>query len=189
MDQEMDGTTESNVARFTASEPEVEVSHERDEEHVAKMRSTRKYKLCQLTRRKNIIKELMKDNMYTEELEENRAKYKTLLDAFKDAHLSYHTLLNESDEINESEKWFQSKMCSSNDFIDVVTEWMSGPTTRSDECIALGDSASVIAWRSSKHSSGSNVSSRSRSSSHSAVSSARICAEAEKAAAIAKLKA
>ena len=173
---------ETNEAVVLTTAPELEVPQP-DGEHIAKMRSARKTKLSQLTRRKNILKELMKDNMHTEEFEENMAKYKTLLDEFKDAHLSYHALLNDPDEINTSDDWFQSKLCDSNDFFELVTLWKADPTTRlQPDDIALGDSASVMAAK-------ANSSMMSKRSSHSSVASARIRAEAEKAAAIAKLQA
>ena len=145
----MDGK-ESNEAPPASSQtaPELEVPQpeQADGEHIAKMRSARKTKLSQLTRRKNILKELMKDNMNTEEQEfdENMAKYKTLLDEFKDAHLSYHALLNDPTEISVSDDWFQSKLCSSNDFVELVTIWKTDlKTSQQPDDIALGESASV----------------------------------------------
>ena len=176
------------VQLVTMSESnEPEAAH-MDGGNIAKMRSARKYKLSQLTRRMNILKELMKDNMVTEEFEENINKYTSLLGDFKDAHLSYQALLNGSDEMSESENWYQTKMCSVNEFVDDVLKWKSGLTTRpDDQGIALGDSASV-GWRSKPHSH-SGASTKSKGSMHSSVSSARIRAEAEKAAAMTELKA
>lgn len=62
-------------------------------EHVAKMHLSRIGKLAQLTHRKNILKELMEDDMNADEVKENMDKYKTLLDGFKEAHMSYHASL------------------------------------------------------------------------------------------------
>ena len=112
----MEGTGANTVMEETEqTEQSVEVSQtepeemdeseiaQMDEQHMAKMRSARQYKLSQLTRRMNIIKELMKDNMVTDEVNENVQRYKAMLSQFKDAHSSYQALINESgddDKIN-----------------------------------------------------------------------------------------
>lgn len=112
------------------------------------LRNNRKAKLAQITRRKNIINELMKDNINANEVEENVLKYNELFDEFKAVHQDYQRLLEE-DEIKDDELWYEPKRISIIQFRDEAAEWLTGQKNadkqeRDDQDeISANDSVSV----------------------------------------------
>lgn len=91
---------------------------DREKEEIAnileekKLCSFRKAKLGQLTCRKNIVLELMKDVANIVEVKENMFKYYALVGEFKDTHSAYQKLLNDGSRDNDTDNWFKPKMAS-----------------------------------------------------------------------------
>ncbi|XP_049331748.1 uncharacterized protein LOC111197647 [Astyanax mexicanus] len=152
-------------------------------EHVPKLKNVRKGKLSQLTKRKNIMLELMEDVTDIEEVKENLQKYTQLLAEFKSVHRGYQGQLSE-DEISKDEcEWFEPKMAEIDHFLSLVHEWLAGAskTAKSEPEEEKEEEVEVTAKDSI-----SQVSQRSRGSRTSTVASARIVAEAERAGLMAK---
>lgn len=78
--------------------------------HVSKLRNARKGKLAHLTKRKNIMKELMEDATCVQEVKANESKFVHLLDDFKSLHGTYQELLSEEEAIQDEAEWFKPKM-------------------------------------------------------------------------------
>ena len=133
------------------------------------MHLSRKAKLGQLTRRKNVILQLMRDSMNEDDAKDNMHKYHALLGEFMGTHISYQKLLNSEDCKEDNDTWFEPKMARIDEFIVDVSKWLSDSTNRTVPEVAPGDSVS----------SGSDRSNRSTVSS---TATARILAEAVKAA-------
>lgn len=91
------------------------------------LRNIRKAKLGQLTRRRNIITELMKDDMNANEVEQNALKYNELFEEFKDMHKNCQRLLDEH-ETKEDELWFEPKHIGITQFMNDVKQWISVQT-------------------------------------------------------------
>lgn len=151
------------------------------------MRSSRKAKLGQLTRRKNIVLELMKDVANIDEVKENMFRYDALVGEFKDAHSTYQKLLNDDDRDNDN--WFKPKIASVDEFNAHVNNWLSNPPKMTDD--DDDDDGDVTNGKDAKavvdvapHESASQVSSKVSSTASSCTQ-----AEAEKAALEAKLSA
>lgn len=94
--------------------------------HVSKLRNARKGKLAHLTKRKNIMLELMGDASCVQEVKENLNKFVCLLDDFKSLHETYQELLSEEEARQDETEWFEPKMADINAFLSSVSEWLSG---------------------------------------------------------------
>ncbi|KAL6471610.1 hypothetical protein MHYP_G00202600 [Metynnis hypsauchen] len=69
----------------------------------ARLRSARSGKLSHITRRINILKHLMADKDYIDEVKGNVIKFNEYLAEFKDLHTSYVELLNEEERVKDEE--------------------------------------------------------------------------------------
>lgn len=150
-----------------------------DSEHASKLKKARKGKLAQLTKRKNVMIHLMEDVSSVQEVKENLHKYTQLLEEFKSIHRAYQELLTQ-DEVKKDEcEWFEPKIKEINTFNSSVSEWLSGATKAAEpQVVEVGPKDSV-----------SQVSSHGSKSRASSVASARIRAEAERAAIMTKVAA
>lgn len=147
--------------------------------HAPKLRNARKGKLAHLTKRKNIMLELMEDALCVQEVKENLNKFVSLLDDFKSLHETYQELLSEEEARQDEVEWFKPKMADINTFVSSVSEWLSGVSKAVEPQeieVAPKDSISQI----SSHESKSRVFS---------VASASLQVEAERAAVLAKVAA
>lgn len=145
-------------------------------EHVSKLKNARKGKLSQLTKRKNIMLQLMEDVSGIQEVQENLQKYTQLIAEFKSVHKAYQEQLTEDDIKKDQCEWFEPKMTEINTFLSFVSEWLTGASKPSEAEPRVEEEVSA-------KDSVSQVSLKSRSSS---VASARIFAEAERAAIMVK---
>lgn len=152
-----------------------------------KLHSSRKAKLGQLTHRKNIVLELMKDVANIDEVKENMFKYYALVREFKDAHSDCQKLLNYDDRDNDTDNWFKTKTASVGEFNAHVNNWLSNPPEMTendgDEDVTNDKDAKAVVDV-APHESVSQVSSK-----VSSTASSRTRAEAEKAALEAKFNA
>lgn len=147
--------------------------------HAPKLRNARKGKLAHLTKRKNLMLELMEDASCVQEVKENFNKFVCLLDDFKSLHETYQELLSEEEARQDEVEWFKPKMADINTFLSSVSEWLSGVSKAVEPQeieVAPKDSISQISSRES----------RSRAFS---VASASLQVEAERAAVLAKVAA
>lgn len=144
-------------------------------EPASKLKNARRGKLIQLTKRKNIMLQLMEDVSGIQEVQENLQRYNNLLGEFNAVHKAYQEQLTEDDVVKDECEWYQPKMTEINDFLSLVSEWLTGASKadkaepQEEDEILPKDSISQV----------SHKSGRSKASS---VRSARICAEAERAA-------
>lgn len=173
---------------------DVSEKNEINKQTMEEMRTIRKAKLSQLTRRMNIIKELMNDTTCVGEVKSNEAMYKTKLDEFKQAHAQYQCMLNETDRESDTKTWFEPKWAVITEFLSSLSQWWSSLKTTEDSThvhdqlaavtddIRPEDSASAVR---SQRSQTSKRQSRSLLSSQT-TSSVRIQAEAERATLLVK---
>lgn len=152
---------------------EVEISG-----HVPKLRNARKGKLAHLTKRKNIMLELMEDASCVQEVKENLNKFMCLLDDFKSLHETYQELLSEEEARQDEAEWFKPKMADINIFLSSVSEWLSGASKTDEQQFEVAPKDSI-----------SQVSSRESRSRALSVASASLQVEAERAAILAKVAA
>ncbi len=163
----------------------------------AGLKASRAGKMAHLTRRMNIVNSLMADAEYLEEVKGNMLKFSEQLVEFKSLQESYVQVLSEEDKAEDLKTWYEPRMKQVDTFVSTVEGWMSNiqePDSQASTQVSSAlkvsdqlseDNASVI---SSVRSSRSGRSSRSSSSrtSVSTSTSARISAEAERAALLAK---
>lgn len=171
-------TSEKEGVKSSAAGSEKEME---DGEHVSKLKNARKGKLSQLTKRKNIMLQLMEDVSGVQEVQENLQKYTQLIAEFKSVHKAYQEHLSEDDIKKDECEWFEPKMTEINTFLSFVSEWLTGAASKTVEAEPLKEEVEVSAKDSI-----SQVTVRSRGSRSSSVLSARICAEAERAAIMVK---
>lgn len=143
-------------------------------------KKTRKRKLAQITKKKNVMIHLMEDVSSAQEVKENLHKYMLLLEELKSIHRAYQELLTQDKvkkRMNENGLNLRSKKL--NAFNSSVSEWLSGATKAAEpQVVEVGPKDSV-----------SQVSSHGSKSRGSSVASARMCAEAERAAIMTKVAA
>jgi hypothetical protein len=92
----------------------------------SKVKKARKAKLSQLTRRKNIMIQLMEDVSGLSEVRENLHTYKDLFEKFKTLHYNYQELLTEEERQKDDSEWFEPKVKEINTFLSSVYSWISG---------------------------------------------------------------
>lgn len=119
----------------------VQADLENEPENVGEdaLRNNRRIKLGQLTRRMNIIKELMKDDSNLNEIKENVLKYRELLEEFDIIQGEYQRVLKESERKTDQETWYAPKREVSQAFLNEVDQWLNA---HEDEEISPSDSAS-----------------------------------------------
>lgn len=121
--------------------------------HPPKLRNARKGKLAHLTKRKNIMLELMDDASCVQEVKENLNTFVCLLDDFKSLHETYQELLPEEEARQSEVEWFKPKMADINSFLVSVSEWLSGVSKAVEPQeieVAPKDSISQISSRESR---------------------------------------
>lgn len=147
----------------------------------------RKTKLNKLSKLKETIVDLS-DKEYVNEVKSAFSKYQVVCDEAKQMHVTLLGLLPK-DEATKHETWYKAKMLNVNDFIADVSKWLS--KTQSCAVVDDGDNGKEEVHV-EPHDSISNVESNTSSkwsshkSSKSSTSSARIKAEADKAALMAR---
>ena len=146
------------------------------DEAAARLRSSRAGKASHLTRRMNIVNNLMNDG-YLDEVKANMKRFNDLLDEFKALHISYTEMLDEDAKREDEDKWHQPRCAQITAFLNTVIEWIS--TMETDTSLSHGGPGDV-----DTHSVRSDKSGASSSSFTS--STLRISAEAERAALMAK---
>lgn len=114
------------------------------------LRKTRKVKLGQLTRQRNIIYELMKDDANANKVKENVVKYKNVLGDFEIIHREYQLLLNEKERKGDQDSWYEPKRDNIETLLNETDQWLSAHNyIGADDCedqddyIRPSDSVSV----------------------------------------------
>ncbi|KAK0156422.1 hypothetical protein N1851_000293 [Merluccius polli] len=148
-------------------------------ENVSKLLTSRKYKLCQVTRRMNIVNKLMKDITNVEEVTESMTKYGQLVEEFNNTHKAYQLLLSKEERKLDTEKWYMLKVGDMTAFMASVTKWKNVISQGEIDHDNIGLNVDNVA---PKDSISAVLSRRSSRSATSSTSSARIRAEAENAA-------
>ncbi|KAK0141928.1 hypothetical protein N1851_020399 [Merluccius polli] len=112
----------------------------------SKLKKARTAKLSQLTKRKNVMIQLMEDVSGFHEVRDNLHTYKDLLERFKDIHRNYQELLTEEERKQDDSEWFEPKINEINTFLSSVSTWISGASRagkpQEEEEISPKDSAS-----------------------------------------------
>jgi len=141
--------------------------------------ATRTGKLGVCTCKMNELKELLKGGDI-EAVDTGIEQLHVALDEFKDVHQSVQVLHEEEEKKSDNDDWYQPKMQTFETFLNEVEMWKSAQSHEPQTVVSPLDSISIVAARASKVK--SPCSSDGVSSKSSSVSSARLIAEAEKAA-------
>ena len=118
-----------------------------------KVKKARKAKLSQLTRRKNIMIQLMEDVSGLNEVREGLHTYKDLFEKFKTLQDNYQELLTEEERQKDDSEWFEPKIKEINTFLSSVYSWISGVSGAvipQEEEITPKDSVSQVSSRGSR---------------------------------------
>ncbi|CAL8360297.1 unnamed protein product [Arctogadus glacialis] len=78
-------------------------------EQAARLRAARSGKMSHLTRRMNIMNNLMVGNEYLEELRGNLTKFEEMLDSFQTLHSNYAQFLDEEARKEDNEAWYKPR--------------------------------------------------------------------------------
>ncbi|XP_060799417.1 uncharacterized protein LOC132901020 [Neoarius graeffei] len=175
-----------------------------EDETVTRMRYARAGKMSHITRRMNIVNDLMTKKDFLEEVKENMTKFNEFLEEFKALHASYVSLLDETAREEDMRIWYWPKLEDIDSFIGKVSQWIvsterpSSPSTSEVTSSAnlVHDTAPAHEPAPPEHSHAqtdldfpdtrSHRSSASSGRSHSSTRSLRINAEAEREALLVK---
>ena len=149
---------------------------ERAEEHLNSLYAARRGKLGVCTRKMNEIKALLVDGGNIETVDESLEAFHAVLNDFKNAHNSVLELVTEEEHEQESINYYQPRMRTYEHFLKEVEIWKKAEI-EPQMLIEPHDSISNVSKTSSKTKSSKTASS---------VSSARLKAEAERAALLAR---
>lgn len=140
----------------------------------------------------------MNDAEYLEEVKGNMLKFNEMLDEFNSLQESYAQMLSCDDKVEDLKSWYEPRMKQVDVFVSTVEKWISTVQNPGSQTITQAspvlkvigqlnedDNISVVSSVRSSRSSRSN----STRSSMSTSASAHICAEAERAALLAKANA
>ena len=94
-------------------------------EQAARLRAARSGKISHLTRRMNIMNNLMVGNEYLEELRENLTKFEEMLDSFQTLHSNYAEFLDEEARKEDDEAWYKPRRMQIMAFVRHVNNWIS----------------------------------------------------------------
>lgn len=141
-------------------------------ENASALRKARKNKLGLLTRRMNIIKDLMNDKSNVKEVNENCVTFGELLKALEAIHEEYQNTLSEEDRELDDNTWYKPKRESHRLFIEDVDDWLQECENK-DEENEIGPEDSVSATHSKNATdAGSKVSATSSAVAHAAAEKA-----------------
>ncbi|XP_052470971.1 uncharacterized protein LOC128027405 [Carassius gibelio] len=147
-------------------------------ETVAQLRSSRGGKMSHVTRRMNIVNDLMIEPEFLDEVKQNMIKFNEFLEEFKVVHASYSEMLDEEAKQEDHESWYQPRYVQIMAFMANVEKWMSAIENPGSQAL-VEDSSSVTQVEDS------DIDAQSFRS-HTSSVSLRISAEAERVALIAK---
>lgn len=156
------------------------------------MCASRAGKVSHLTRRMKILNTLMADNESVDEVKQNMARFHEMLQEFEGLHSAYIQTLSKEAKEADMQNWYEPRMKQINSFLSNAAKWISaadnpeahstahsllsaGPLSSEANADLPDIDALSVSSRRSSTSIRSNVS-----------SSALICAEAERAALLAK---
>lgn len=118
--------------RKMASSDEAEMTPVKEMgEAAARLRSSRAAKASHLTRRMNIVNNLMTDKEYLDEVKGNMVKFNDLLEDFKALHTSYTEMLDKDAKGEDDDKWYQPRCAQIIAFLATVTKLISAMENRS----------------------------------------------------------
>lgn len=94
--------------------------------HSATVCYSRASKMLHLRQQVNkIVKSLMADNEYVDELKANKVKFTDILNEFKALYKSYIQMRNEVDKRENLRSWYKPRVAQINTFLSNVNEWIS----------------------------------------------------------------
>ena len=170
------GATGKDVVTSSDQNQESTGTEMENSNQASKVKRARKAKLSQLTRRKNIMIQLMEDVSGLNEVRENLHTYKDLFEKFKTLQENDQELLTEEERQKDVSEWFEPKIYEMNTFLSSVYSWISGASGAvkpQEEEITPKDSVSQVSSRGSR----------------STTASVRLREEAERAAILVKMDA
>jgi len=110
------------------------VQTESDENETAKdLRKSRKIKLGMLTRKMNVIKELMTVPSNVKQVMESVARYDDLLGEFKSSHKEYRHVLSEKERESDDALWYEPKRKINESFMWEANAWLTDHERRDDD--------------------------------------------------------
>ena len=92
---------------------------------VAQLRSSRAGKMSHVTRRMNIVNDLMTSPEYLYEIKQNMIQFNQFLEEFKAVHASYSEMLDEEASNEDHQQWYQPRCIQITAFIANVEKWIS----------------------------------------------------------------
>ena len=165
------------MADETSKPEDTNVQTELDENETAKdLLKSRKIKLGMLTRKMNVIKELMTVPSNVKQVMENVARYDDLLGEFKASHKEYQHVLSEKERESDDALWYEPKRKINESFMLEANAWLGEHEKRDDddgEDISPEDSVSATHARKADDG-GSKVSSTSSTLSRAAAEKAAL---------------
>lgn len=94
-------------------------------ETIAQLRSSRGGKMSHVTRRMNIVHNLMTSPEFIDEVGQNMIKFNEFFEEFKAVHASYSEMLDEEAKKEDHETWYQPRCIQIMAFIANVEKWIS----------------------------------------------------------------
>ena len=122
------------MADETSKPEDTNVQTELDENETAKdLLKSRKIKLGMLTRKMNVIKELMTVPSNVKQVMENVARYDDLLGEFKASHKEYQHVLSEKERESDDALWYEPKRKINESFMLEANAWLGEHEKRDDD--------------------------------------------------------
>ncbi len=186
----MDDITKT-TEECTSTKRQIKMTEKAKEEKLLRFVQSRKAKLAQLTRKSKEIEQLMDDAAHVDTVRTKlETEYKDLYKDFCQLNHTIEEFMSEEDYAKDQHTWFEPRSCSCERFITVVQKWMKQVAENAEQAVQCDleinpdDSISSVSVTSSKkHKKHGSVDGRSTAST---TSSARISAEAERAALLVK---
>ncbi|KAG7999414.1 hypothetical protein GBF38_000166 [Nibea albiflora] len=100
-------------------------------------------KMSHITRRMNIINNLMAGDEFIDEVKGNMVKFEEYLADFKDLHASYADTLSEEVRQEDNEKWYQPRYAQIAAFVVKATKWIRAIEDPSSPLVAEATSSAA----------------------------------------------
>ena len=125
------------------SDDEAEVAVLTMSEQAARLRATRSGKISRVTRRMNIVNNLMIDKESLDEVKGNMIKFYEVFEEFNTSNSTYVQCLDEESRKDDDEKWCKPRSAEINAFIANVNEWISQIENPQDPSLGEATSSAV----------------------------------------------
>ena len=132
---------------MAASQADSETTPLSTPEEAVRLRSARAGKLSHVTRRMNIVNNLMEQEGDLEDVKGNFSKLKECFEEFNILHLSCVEYFEEEARKEDHEKWYQPKVAHVEDFLIKVSDWIvqsEKPEAKSDTPLVSPDASTAV---------------------------------------------